>query len=390
MQIFISFASEQSKTAESIYRKLLAAGYDVFFSSDSIRAGEGYDERIRNAIVDADRVIFLASPDSLQDGCYTLTELQMISRKWEDPTGVVMPVLLEGATYGDLPAYLGAVTSAIEPQGSVESEVVATVIDVWPVASGGKHRRATNLLASILVVLLLVLGSWMLFASAGGLEAASFDIENGLYEPQVTPALDSLEMFCRAVLKKKRDWGTVHDFLDGKLRRVAEAEVLLALLESTDARVVPGAVEGHTLPSLPEEVWALLQTRGRDTVGLAERVLTWMQPHLQDGKRFFVSGMHALTARDTFLASVREHPAGVRRASLLAFLAVYETCRIFDMFAIRPAADDVTCWGYAPHLRAKRRAARLQIRLVQHGERWRVVAIETEMNPNPKPKPKTR
>ena len=45
MRVLISFASERSRVAESIYRKLLAAGYQVFFASDDIRAAKASSSR---------------------------------------------------------------------------------------------------------------------------------------------------------------------------------------------------------------------------------------------------------------------------------------------------------------------------------------------------------
>ena len=83
MKIFLSFASEQSRVAESIYRKLLAQGYKVFFASDEIRASDHYDDVIRREIKGAGRLVFLASPESLTEGRYTLTELRMFSSKGE-------------------------------------------------------------------------------------------------------------------------------------------------------------------------------------------------------------------------------------------------------------------------------------------------------------------
>lgn len=132
MRIFISFASEQSHLAESIYRKLLAAGYKAFFASSSIRASSGYDARIRKEVGAADRMIFLASPDALAEGKFTHNELDMFSRKWPDPTGRVMTVLLNSASYEDLPPYLGSVTSALSPTGDTSSHVVSTVLELWP------------------------------------------------------------------------------------------------------------------------------------------------------------------------------------------------------------------------------------------------------------------
>jgi len=133
LKIFLSFASEQSRIAESIYRKLLAQGYKVFFASDEIRASDHYDDVIRREIKSAGRLVFLASPESLTEGRYTLTELRMFSRKWPDATNRVMTVMLDDIGYDELPPYLSAVPSALDPSGDVPSEVASEVLDRWPV-----------------------------------------------------------------------------------------------------------------------------------------------------------------------------------------------------------------------------------------------------------------
>lgn len=177
MRIFICFASEQDELAERIYRKLLSLGYEPFYASESIRGGEGYDRRIQSEIQSADRVVFLASPEALEPDCFTHTELDMISARWPDPTGRVLPVLIGGTSASDLPPYLGSVTSAFNPAGSVPSAVVAEVAQLWP------RRRlpawikpaaiATLVLVAILAAVLALRGDEY---SAAELEAMQQDL----------------------------------------------------------------------------------------------------------------------------------------------------------------------------------------------------------------------
>jgi hypothetical protein len=154
MRIFISFANEQSRVAESIYRKLLAADYEVFFASDDIRASEEYDDRIRREVAEADRMIFIASRESLTEGKFTLTELRMFSEKWPDPTGRVMTVLLDDVSYDNLPPYLGAVTSAFKAKGNIPSEVAATVVSRWPLRN--KRWGLWGMIAASVIVVVVV------------------------------------------------------------------------------------------------------------------------------------------------------------------------------------------------------------------------------------------
>ncbi|MBW2410940.1 MAG: toll/interleukin-1 receptor domain-containing protein, partial [Deltaproteobacteria bacterium] len=153
MRIFISFANEQSRIAESIYRKLLAADYEVFFASDDIRASDDFDDRIRREVAEADRMIFLASRESLTEGKFTLTELRMFSKKWPDPTGRVMTVVLDDTSYDNLPPYLGAVTSAFKASGNIPSEVAATVVNRWP--RRNKRWGLWGVIAASVVVLVV-------------------------------------------------------------------------------------------------------------------------------------------------------------------------------------------------------------------------------------------
>lgn len=154
MKIFISFAKEQAEIAELIYRKLLAANYKVFFASSDIRASDGYDDRIRREVAKADRMIFLASRESLSEGKYTLTELQMFSEKWPDPSGRVMSVALDDVSYDNLPPYLGAVTSALRPKGNIPSELVAAVVNVWPIPA--RRWRLWGMLAALVVIVAVI------------------------------------------------------------------------------------------------------------------------------------------------------------------------------------------------------------------------------------------
>jgi hypothetical protein len=99
-------------------------------------------------------MIFIASPESLSEGKYTLTELRMFSEKWPDPIGRVMTVVLDDVSYNNLPPYLGAVTSALRPKGNIPSEVVASVVSGWPVLA--RHRRMWGVLAALVVIVAII------------------------------------------------------------------------------------------------------------------------------------------------------------------------------------------------------------------------------------------
>lgn len=126
MNIFLSYSSAQKATAESICYELQAEGHEVFFDREDLPAAHGYNERIRSAIDACDLFIFLITPDSVAKGKYTLTELKLASRKWPNPSGRVLPVMLAPTPFEDIPPYLKAVT-VLTPEGNVTAEILMEV-----------------------------------------------------------------------------------------------------------------------------------------------------------------------------------------------------------------------------------------------------------------------
>jgi hypothetical protein len=129
VKIFLSYATEIRDRAESVNAALLAAGHDVFFDREDLPAGQGYDDRIRGAIEGSDLFLFLISPAAVVAGHYTRTELKIARRRWPDPAGHVLPVMVTPTPFGELPAYLGSVTILV-PEGNLAAEVVLAVSDL--------------------------------------------------------------------------------------------------------------------------------------------------------------------------------------------------------------------------------------------------------------------
>jgi hypothetical protein len=135
MRIFLSHASDDKPTAEAITFSLRNSGHKVFLDRDDLPAGEGYDQKIEKAVKQSDAFIFLVSPASVTKGRYTLTELSFARRRWPDPHGRVLPVLVSPTPMEDIPTYLKAVT-LLEPLGNVTAETVAAVADFGRNAQG--------------------------------------------------------------------------------------------------------------------------------------------------------------------------------------------------------------------------------------------------------------
>ena len=129
MHIFLSYASPDKGAAESIAFSLRNRGYTVFLDRDDLPAGQSYDEQIWRAVKRSQFFIFLISPNSVAEGRYALTELKFARRKWNDPSGRVLPVLVRKTPLDTVPSYLKAVT-ILEPSGNIAAETSATIDDM--------------------------------------------------------------------------------------------------------------------------------------------------------------------------------------------------------------------------------------------------------------------
>lgn len=137
MHIFLSYASPDRAAVEPVHLALTAQGrHEVFFDRASLPAGEAYDDRIREAIARADLFVFFVSPQAVDGGSYTLSELAMAARRWPHPGGRVLPVLIGDTPFEALPAWLKAVTLLV-PTGSLAAEVADAVARL-----DAGHRRS--------------------------------------------------------------------------------------------------------------------------------------------------------------------------------------------------------------------------------------------------------
>lgn len=112
--------------AESIYLALRAERHNVFFDRADLPPGEEYHNRIRQAIERAQLFVFLVSPDAVDAGSYTLTELAIAQKTWDYPAGRLLPVVLHPIALDSVPPYLKSVTF-LEPDGNVVAAVADAV-----------------------------------------------------------------------------------------------------------------------------------------------------------------------------------------------------------------------------------------------------------------------
>ena len=129
MRVFLSHANEDKAAAEATAFSLRDRGHKVFLDKDDLPPGQGYDQQIDRAVRASDAFVFLISPDSVAKGRYTLTELSFARRKWKNPNGRVLPVIIRTTPFDDIPAYLKAVT-ILEPLGNITAETSVAVDDL--------------------------------------------------------------------------------------------------------------------------------------------------------------------------------------------------------------------------------------------------------------------
>lgn len=126
MELFISYPSDQRDLAERLRLALEAEGHSVFTDRAELREGEAYHAALRDAIDDADAMVFLVTPRAIAPGSYALTELDHAQRRWRLPGGRVLPVLIEPTPIASIPPYLRSVT-LLQPKGDAVAETVAAV-----------------------------------------------------------------------------------------------------------------------------------------------------------------------------------------------------------------------------------------------------------------------
>jgi hypothetical protein len=136
MRIFVSYSSKDRPLVQRIVAALNAAGFEIFVDTHDLPPGQEYNARLKMAVEDADLFIFLASDNSVEPGSYALTELSFAERKWRNPSGHVLPVLLKGFDPGQLPAYLRPI-NGLRIRGNPEAEVIAWVQERAEHGSGG-------------------------------------------------------------------------------------------------------------------------------------------------------------------------------------------------------------------------------------------------------------
>lgn len=144
MRIFLSYASQDHETGKSIYLALRDQGHKVFFDRADLPAGEEFHNRIRDAIEKSYLFVILISPQAIDDGSYTLTELAIA----EKARIKLLPVILHKPDIEQLPASIRTVTF-LETAGNLPGAVAA---EVHRIASDLRRQRLKYCLAASAVI----------------------------------------------------------------------------------------------------------------------------------------------------------------------------------------------------------------------------------------------
>lgn len=153
MRIFLSYASQDRAAIEPVQLALGAdARHEVFVDRKSLPAGEAYDGRIRDAIRAADLVIVFISPDAVDAGSYTLSEMAIAQEAFPNPSGRVLPVMLRETPIAALPAYLRAVT-VLRVTGNLTADVVDAVERIAQARRNAGRRRIATIAALVVAAL---------------------------------------------------------------------------------------------------------------------------------------------------------------------------------------------------------------------------------------------
>jgi hypothetical protein len=126
MKVFLSYSRKQRRRAEEISTAIRVRGHDVFFDESNLKAGLEFDPTIEKAVSDCNLFVFLISPDSVKPSSYSITELGFAKGKWPNPSGYVLPVMVEPTLLAKVDPYLRGVT-ILYPQGNLAAEVSASV-----------------------------------------------------------------------------------------------------------------------------------------------------------------------------------------------------------------------------------------------------------------------
>lgn len=155
MRIFLSHPHEHRRIADALCVALRQEGHAPTLDIELLAAGDAFHAPLRKAVEGSDLFIYLLSPASLEAGSYALTELDFARKRWPNPSGRVLPVMVAPVDFDRIPPYLASVT-VLQPSGDLVAETVARVSAIHA------HRRRRALVGGAALVLLAGAAGWWL------------------------------------------------------------------------------------------------------------------------------------------------------------------------------------------------------------------------------------
>ena len=126
MKIFLSYSQPDYAVADEIRTRLAKDGNKVFFAHEPLLKGDDFDTHIRRTIAASDFFIFLISPTSVAERSSCQTELRYARRRWPNPEGRVLPVLVSPTPFAQVPSYLRS-TPIFATKGNLVAELAVEV-----------------------------------------------------------------------------------------------------------------------------------------------------------------------------------------------------------------------------------------------------------------------
>jgi TIR domain-containing protein len=131
MRIFLSHASEEHADADRLAIALRTRQHKVFLDSNDLPPAGDYQSRIERAIKECNLFCFLISSSSISSGRFTMSELALARRRWPDPAGRVLPIMIHDVPISSVPPYLRHV-SILKPQGDLVADALRAIQELQP------------------------------------------------------------------------------------------------------------------------------------------------------------------------------------------------------------------------------------------------------------------
>ena len=182
MKIFLSYASQDREVARAIERDLTEQGHDVFFDRDDLPPGQEFHARIRRAIQESHLLIFLITPDAVDAGSYSVSEIEIAEKAWRRASGRLLPVLLRPTPIESIPRFVRSVTF-LETTGNIPAAVAAAV---HRLESSRTRKRVITVGGAAVTLKLLALAAWRLSNREPDTEIAGRDGAPAVLIPEGT------------------------------------------------------------------------------------------------------------------------------------------------------------------------------------------------------------